>query len=145
MYTVVHLKDIKNSNPKEDKSYKVKYQSDYLDAIVITIGSRAHCNKELKLRTSNKFLQKKDKSTKVIKASTTGKQSSEQNEIDQNGLLLTENSLLKTENVNLKSKICVLENSNEENQITIADLKHQIEIFKQNFSNFLNLSFKIIT
>jgi len=153
MYTVLNLKDIKSTNPKEDKCYKAKFKSDYLDAIVITIGTREHCNKELKLRTK-KFLPKKEKLTKLTKFSSSGKQSVvDHNENDQDSLLKIENNVLNSKIKDLESKITDLESKiiesdqnlrremtvSEDRLIRFNELKKQIEIFKQNISIYLKL------
>ena len=62
MYSIVHRKDVKSLNSEKNKIYQVKYQSYYLDAHIIAIGSRADCNKEMEIRVA------KGKSTKSEKS-----------------------------------------------------------------------------
>jgi predicted nucleic acid-binding Zn-ribbon protein len=133
MYSVVPKKHVEHSNPKEGKSYKVKYESELLDAVVISIGTRADCIKEMKLRT-NKNMLKKEKKIKLSKSNSVKQPLIHNSDSDQLNLFTTEIDILKTKITDLEADLIRERNVITDLNSKIEELNKEIELYKQNYS-----------
>lgn len=140
MYSVINIRDVQSTNPIEGNSYKAKYQSDYLDAIVIAIGSRVDCNKEMKMRTSSKPTTSKEKPCKKAKICEPVKTNSENEKLN---ILKTECTILKSKNDELEKMLHNELNISAELRLKLSAANKQIEMYKQTFSKLSNIYFFI--